>query len=178
MEGPLDPGAHGAHLLGFARPGRPADPEHVEQRVLEHVERFARTEQVALDAYRALAYRALDPRVRYVAELLWDEEDRHHTVLADLAGMLRRPDDRPDPAPGPAADEPEWSPELAREMRDATERLVALERVDLACLRQLRRELRSIRADPAMVLLVELLAHDTRKHIHVLGYLRAALRHG
>ncbi len=59
------------------------------------------------------------------------------------------------------------------ELRAATDELLKLERDDAAELRKLRRQVRSQPTSSLLPLLVDLMVHDTAKHIEILKVIRA-----
>ena len=61
-------------------------------------------------------------------------------------------------------------------LRNETERLLAFEKEDAKELRRLRKELRRSQGYPLLPLLVNLMLHDTAKHIDILRFIRSNAR--
>jgi len=61
------------------------------------------------------------------------------------------------------------------ELRAATEHMLEVEREDAAELKRLRRELKGQPRSTMLPLLVDLMTHDTAKHIEILKLIRAHL---
>ena len=131
----------------------------------------AASEEEMVDAYGRLAESAPDGVVAYLAQLISDDERRHHELLTGMLARLEAqvrwehdtsslPTARHDPAP----------PEL----RDELQRLLAAEHADAAYLRHLRHDLRRLPDAAFLALIVELMALDTTKHIRILEHLCAA----
>ncbi len=130
------------------------------------------SEAEILDEYRLLAA-SPDPAVRYVAQLILEDEERHHRVLSELANKFRASVEFVDPA-----DRVPWiTPSgeraaLGRSLR----RLRNFERRDLRQLRKLARRLRPLRRYSLDGVLVTTLQMDTRKHLRYLRELQRLTR--
>ncbi|MBI4882915.1 MAG: hypothetical protein HY826_02535 [Actinobacteria bacterium] len=135
----------------------------------EHV----RAEAHALQAYENLLEDRADDVASYLINLVLSDEKRHHQMFADMQGTLER--------------SIQW-----REVKShvpsghitgdldallaTTEELLRLEKADLKSLRQLRRTWQRAKGERKLwALLVRTAEMDTKKHIHVLGYLRKLL---
>jgi rubrerythrin len=132
----------------------------------EHVS----SEAELLTSYRQLAEAPDIPEAaRYLIRLVVEDEERHHrlfhemtTALGNGFGWTRDPAAVPELRLG--------SPHRALE--EVTARFLAAERADQKQLRALRKELRPFRDTSLLALLVELMEHDTAKHIRVFTFLR------
>lgn len=143
-----------------------------EQRLFDHLSSHLDTEVDIVREYQALADDAeAAPAVRYVAALIVEDERRHHQLFRDLAESVRQM--------GELRDEDEPIPSLRGLRADAdrvlplTERLMAVEREDAKELKALAQELRDVKDTTLYGLLVELMRHDTEKHLMILRFLRA-----
>lgn len=152
-------------------PSREPDREF-ERAVLDLVERHGKAEGTMLASYRDVAARSsVDDGVKYLVELILEDEKRHHEVFARMANEIRSflwevPLEPSLPALGHRPD-----PDLLAE----TKRLLAFEKQDAKELRQLRKTLRGGPTSSLDALMVELMLHDTAKHIEILKHIVAAL---
>jgi hypothetical protein len=129
-----------------------------------------REEEQFLREYRELATGIDDPGVRLLVELIIEDEERHHALMARLASAARGD------AAGAATAAPVFSADEVAQLREPTERFLAAEREDRRRLRALCRDLRPLRDENLWPLIVELMEIDTRKHVRSLEYLRRRLR--
>jgi rubrerythrin len=155
-----------------SRPVRP-QPSVSEGELLELLESHADHETEALHAYEELAGRSPDEHVRYVAGLLLEDERRHHQLLAEMVNRVRgdaewRPVEPSVPYLGVSHDR--------AGLLDITAQLMDTERDDLRRVRILKRRLRRQRYHSLLSLGADILEFDTRKHLHILAFLRAAAR--
>jgi rubrerythrin len=158
-----------------ARSSRPVGPQpsRSERELLELLESHADDETEALHAYEELAGESPDEHVRYVASLLLDDERRHHQLLAEMVNRVRgdaewRPVEPSVPYLGGSHDR--------AGLLDITARLIETERDDLRRIRVLKRRLRRHRHQSLLSLVADILEFDTRKHLHILAFLRDATR--
>jgi len=103
-----------------------------------------------------------------VARLIVEDEHRHHRLLAAVANSI---------AWGLTAGRPADSvPEILdlshdAELSELTKDLLRRERQDRKELRKLRSALRPYRKTTLWALLMEIMALDTKKHIHMLEFI-------
>jgi rubrerythrin len=139
-----------------------------QREALARLRGHAQGEAAMVDAYRRLIERAPDEVVEYLAQLIYDDERRHHELLADVLGRLeaqvrweqdpsRLPRERRLPAP--------------TAVRDELAHLLAAERADASGLRRLRHELHHLPGTALTTLIVELMELDTTKHVRILEFL-------
>ncbi|MGV3758674.1 MAG: hypothetical protein ACO1PW_03910 [Actinomycetota bacterium] len=143
-----------------------------EVEVLAMLREHAPREGAALSAYQHLVDATEDAGVRYLGRLILEDERRHHGVINEMVQMLEA---FTSGAPR-GADAPELRPRSDPELRAATTELLALEREDARELRQLQRALRGASVPALLPLLVDLMIHDTRKHIAILRAIRSHTR--
>jgi len=147
---------------GLREVGASADERDLVTWIIHH----AQQERELLERYEEVLEQATSPSVRYLVNLILDDERRHHRVLAEIAeaiawGILPTHETAlPRPGHGDA--------DLVAE----TKALLASERHDRAELRRLRRRLARY-SDTMWPLLVDVMAHDTDKHIRILEYVVA-----
>lgn len=144
--------------------GQRAWADKVWAQVVAHVEA---EEDIAGD-YRTAAAQADSPDLRYLIELISEDEARHHRVLTELANSLRSANEwrSIDPSLPEGAGRP-VSPDLMA----ATKRFIEVEKQDARNLEELRRELRPVAATTIWSLLVELMELDTKKHLRILEFI-------
>jgi bacterioferritin (cytochrome b1) len=140
--------------------------EKLYRRLADHVS----SEADLIASYRELAEAPDTPEAaRYLLRLVVDDEERHHRLVREIAlalgnGIAWRHD--PDAVPGLPYSKPD--PALEK----ITNRFLAAERADRKQLRALRKELRPFRDTTSWSLLIELMEHDTAKHIRLLTFVR------
>jgi hypothetical protein len=132
-----------------------------------------REEERFLDSYRELVKSIDDPGTRLLVELIVEDEERHHALMARLAREAREAVDG-----GVATTAPRFSAADVAQLHEPTERFLEAERDDRRQLRALAGALKPLRHSNVWPLVVELMEIDTRKHIRILEYLRARLRQG
>jgi hypothetical protein len=143
-----------------------------EQELYDHVVRHVENEGELLQEYQRLAEDPnASPAFRYVAGLILADERRHHQHFRDLADSiralaeLRRDDEHPIPSlRGLRADRDR--------ILAVTDRLLAAEKADAKELKRLAKELKDVRETTLWGLIVELMQHDTAKHIKILEFIR------
>ncbi len=140
-----------------------------DARVLETLRAHGERERAVVAGYQRLEESSNDEAIKYLARLIIDDEERHRQVLEEMANRLEswiagR-------TVGPST--PALVPQVDRGLLDATHELIHLEHEDAKELRLLQRELRYAPATSLLPLLVELMLHDTEKHIEILHFIRA-----
>jgi rubrerythrin len=134
-----------------------------DERALAHIEEHLAVEAKASSSYETFA-KAEDPAVRYLAGLIAEDEQRHHQVLAKIAAVLQAEVNDVSVPVHPV----EVSAEQRKELLDEARRLLEMEKADATALKELRRELHSAPEETMWPVLVEMMAFDTDKHIHLL----------
>jgi hypothetical protein len=132
-----------------------------------HLTEHGRREGELLDAYVEAAGRTGSAALRYVVELLAEDERRHHRQFEQLASSLKA-DAELDPD-GPAIPRLDFH-RAGEAVRGVTRHLLAQERADLAALKRLRRQLRDVEDTTLWALLVDQMELDTVKHITLLEF--------
>jgi hypothetical protein len=129
-------------------------------------------EGAALEAYkRALEESSASEGVRYLVRLILEDEQRHHQVFAEMANALQSFVEELSVEPRVPGLAPRRDPALL----EVTRRLLALEKEDAKELRQLRKSLRGAPKSMLHPLLVDLMRHDTAKHIAILEHIVSRL---
>ncbi|HVC15088.1 MAG TPA: hypothetical protein VND62_09545 [Acidimicrobiales bacterium] len=132
------------------------------------VSTHADRENAVLDAYQRLVEKSEDEGLRYLVRLIMDDETRHHQqaseMLNELHSFVNDLDVQPRlPSLGARHDDA---------LREQTDRLLAIEKEDAKELQRLRKELRGNGGYALFSLLVNLMVHDTAKHIEILKFIR------
>jgi hypothetical protein len=149
-------------------PRRPSPVGQFDATLIAHLQRHLADEAVVLEEYRRLAG-SDDEAVRYIAQLILEDEERHHRVLTEMLNQVRS-------SVWLVEQQPRVPWARARDvaaLRKSVRRLRAFERHDLRRLRALKRRLAFLRRDSLDGVLVSALMLDTRKH---LLYLRRLAR--
>ena len=98
-----------------------------------------------------------------------EDEARHHQQISEILNELRSSIWELDIQPRV----PNLRVNRDAALRQATERLLVFEREDAKELRRLRRELRRYKEYQMFPLLLDLMIHDTAKHIDILQFIRS-----
>jgi rubrerythrin len=130
-----------------------------------------REEEHFLDSYRELVDAVDQPGARLLVELIIEDEERHHGLMARLAREAREAEE----ADGDTV-VPQFSAEDVARLLEPTERFLDAERDDRRRLRALASALKPLRDTNVWPLVIELMELDTRKHIRILEFLRARMR--
>jgi rubrerythrin len=138
------------------------------QRIIDRLQEHMDSEREALISYGRLVEAAPDGHVRFLMNLILEDERRHHQLFADMAEQLRREVDQRGGA---------GLPEMRRTMdtealRGETKALLELEREDLKMLRDLRKEVAKVADTRWWTALIDIMDADNRKHITILEFVR------
>jgi hypothetical protein len=145
----------------------------LEYAVLHMLETHGEREGSALASYERVAGESsAGGAVQYLVRLILEDERRHHRVFAEMANELKSFVWEVAVEPRTPAMVDRQDPELLQE----TKRLLAFEKGDAKELRQLRKALRHVPRSSLQPLLVDLMLHDTAKHISILEFIRDHLK--
>ena len=141
----------------------------IEEGLYRHLTEHVSSEAEFIAAYRERAEAPDTPEAaRYLIRLVLEDEERHHRVLHEIVTAIGNDIAwRHDPDAVPNL--PYGAPDRA--LSEVTRRFLAVERTDQKQLRALRKELRPFRDTSLWALLVELMEHDTAKHIRILTFI-------
>ena len=138
--------------------------------MFRHLNDHVTSEAEFISAYKELAAASSTPEaVRYLISLVLEDEERHHRLLHEIVAAIENrlaSGNNPDAVPDLTHEPPD------RALEEVTDRFLAAERADAKQLKALRKELRPFRDTSMWPLLVELMEHDTAKHIRLLTYMR------
>jgi hypothetical protein len=144
----------------------------VDNLLIDMLRSHGEREGAALASYQRLAETAEDDGLRYIMHLIMEDEVRHHQqideMLNNLHSFVWELDIQPRVPTMGVRDDPI--------LREETERLLAFEKEDAKDLRRLRKELRGTHMYPLLPLLVNMMLHDTAKHIDILRFIRSRAR--
>lgn len=142
--------------------------------LIEQLEHHLADEATILAEYRDLED-SPDEAVRYLAQLIMDDEQRHHRVLTEILNRFRTSAWFVEQTPRVPSFTKSSDPGA---LKDSVRRLRAFERRDLRQLKKLERRLGVLRRDSINGVLVRSLVMDTRKHLLYLKMLdRMARKH-
>lgn len=141
------------------------------RQLVELVTRHGSEEGKLLAAYEELASKTTDQGVRYLIDLILEDERRHHRLLEEIANSM---------AWGSTSGSPDDStPDMPRalqgELLEQTRRLLRAEKADYREIRRIRRRLRPFAGTTLWALVIDLMMMDTKKHAAILRFLE---RHG
>jgi rubrerythrin len=149
----------------------PHDLSECDRELIEHLSSHVESEKQMIGLYDALAHDD-HPYVAYVANLIAEDEARHHRLFLEWIETIK--------ALAELRDAPDGIPHVdyhpvPHETIAMVDSLLKFEKEDLAASRKLRREIHDVRTSTLWGMLVELVIADTNKHITVLKFLRARL---
>lgn len=139
-----------------------------EQRLYDHIVAHGQGEAEALRAYAELAGSTKSKAFAFLAELILDDERRHHEILEKLAQAVRSSAEMSPVAEGmPFLDLGATSAEV----REATARLLEIEDEDSKALRQLAEDLAPYADTTLWGIIIDVLRADTAKHQAILHFI-------
>jgi hypothetical protein len=143
------------------------------QLLVEHIESQAQGEAQMRSELEALMSPEAPELVRYLANLMIADEQRHHRLLVELANAISG--NHLDDAPAvPAKSGRGFGTE---DMLRTTRSLLRHERSDRGQLKALRAQLKGFKRSTAWPLILDLMKLDARKHILILRFLTIELAH-
>jgi hypothetical protein len=146
-----------------------AGPSAWERDLYAHLSRHVEAERGLLEEYKSAAETSPSKALRYLVNLLIDDEIRHHEIVTELADSLKN--DALLEATDPSIPYLDFDKTSNRDaVIDITDRLLRREHADAQELKRLRRELRDVKDTSLWSLLVGLMESDTQKHIAMLRF--------
>ncbi|HZQ57403.1 MAG TPA: hypothetical protein VFA84_05190 [Acidimicrobiales bacterium] len=145
-----------------------------EDDLYRHLSTHLAAEIDLLTAYKNAADESKSAAFSYLANLIIEDERRHHRVFEELANALRsdvemRPIE-------PAVPDMAGFGDMPQKVVELTDQLLAREEEDAAELRMLARQLRDVRDTTLWQLLVKIMELDTEKHAEILRFVRKHAR--
>jgi hypothetical protein len=145
---------------------------HSSRKVVEALDRHGREEAELLERYQRFVDESEPAAVRYLVELILEDEQRHHRVLEGLANTIAWGSVKGTPEQVVPSFPIRFQGNAA--FRSETQALLHHERRDRSQLRKLRRRLRTYGDDASWELLIDLMRSDTAKHIRILRFILAS----
>jgi rubrerythrin len=145
-----------------------------EEELYEHLTAHESNEQETLEEYRQAAAASGSAAFLYLANLIVEDEKRHHRIFEDLASALRTDAELRSEQPAiPRLDN--WGTNPAHVV-ELTERLMEREREDAKSFHRLDRELKDVRDTTLWGLLMKMMEMDTAKHLEILEFVQKHAR--
>lgn len=135
-----------------------------------HLQEHMDTEREVLRSYGHLAEESTNDHVRYLINLILDDEVRHHRLFSEMIAWLRAESESRNPI-GPTVPS-------ARAILDdpglvaKTDELLQIEREDARELAELKEQVADVDDTRWWTVLIETMELDTNKHIRLLEYIR------
>jgi len=144
----------------------------MEQLLFDAFRDHERDEQEVLDAYAAFAQQTGSQTVRYLINIIVEDERRHHRILAELANTIR--------AEVTFEERGKRLPHLDIHRRDqaildSTRQFLEIERRDRDEFKGLAKQMERVGA-PLDSFLVRLVLDDTDRHIRILRFIERLVR--
>jgi hypothetical protein len=143
----------------------------VEQQLYDHVIAHGRDEGEILAAYERMAEDTDSPAFAFLAQLILDDERKHHQLLDALATTIRTSAEltgEPVPIPHLGGSSTADRERILAE----TERLLDFEEEDNRDLERLAKQLKDVRNTTLWELVVRIMQHDNEKHRRILQFIR------
>jgi rubrerythrin len=147
------------------------DPVGWARALAKHLTWHMDTEREVLREYGRFAEEVTDERLRYLINLVLDDEVRHHRVFSELVNWLRAETETRE-VPGPRVPDDMPTHEDREAILAKTKHLLEVEHEDAQELKALRRDIDKIEDTAWWTILIEAMELDTRKHIKILEYIR------
>jgi rubrerythrin len=140
-----------------------------ERNLYAHLTSHVEAERGLLKEYRSAAETCPSKALRYLINLLIEDEIRHHRIFMELADSLKN--DALLKGKDPSVPYSDFDKASNRDaVIDLTDQLLRKEQEDAQELKQLRHELRDVKDTSLWDLLVDLMERDTKKHIAILRF--------
>ena len=163
-----DEGAGGQATFGVALEGlRATGASSGTRDLVELIARHGAEEGELLATYERLATEAPDASVRYLIDLILEDERRHHRLLAELSNAMAW--DSVGQPPEPVT--PRLPRKISGALYEQTRLLRKSEQADYRALRRIRRRLRPFASTTLWGLIIDLMLLDTKKHATILRFL-------
>jgi hypothetical protein len=142
-------------------------PSVWERDLYDHLAGHVEAERALLEAYSTAVEESTSKALRYLVNLLLEDEGRHNRIITELAGSLRTESlgGRDSVVPNLDFDGANHDAVI-----DLTNQLLQREQEDAKELKRLQHELRDVKDTSLWSLLVDLMVQDTRKHVSILRF--------
>lgn len=146
----------------------PAGLSRTEQRLYEHIAEHIESEAGMLELYQTLV-ESEHPLVRYMAQLIAEDEARHHRLFEQWLEAMQSGAEWTQIASGmPAID---VGPTSAKTLT-LLDSLIDFEKDDLRSTRRLRKAIATMPDTNIWDIIVKLVIADTKKHLAMLKFIR------
>jgi hypothetical protein len=146
-----------------------AGPSAWERELYAHLTSHVEAERGLLQEYRTAAETSPSKALRYLVNLLIEDEIRHHRIFTELSESLKNDALLKDSDPSiPYIDFDKSSNRDA--VIDLTDQLLRREQADAQELKRLGRLIRDVKDTSLWGLLVDVMERDTQKHIAILRF--------
>jgi rubrerythrin len=144
----------------------------LDERLFDAFQGHEREEQEVLEAYAAFAEQTGSQTVRYLINIIVEDERRHHRILAELANTIR--------AEATFEERGRRVPDLDIHRRDqaildSTRQFLEIERRDRDEFKGLAKQMDRLGA-PLNSFLVRMVLDDTDRHIRILRFIERLVR--
>jgi rubrerythrin len=139
-----------------------------ERQMFEHLTEHTAHEGAMLQEYAAIADSTESKALRYVINMLLEDERRHHRYFNELAASLKSEAELS--AEDPIVPRLDLDRVDRADLRETTRRLIEHEKSDAKELERLRKELGDVKDTTLWALLVDIMSRDTEKHIAILRF--------
>jgi len=151
----------------------PADEKSPIEKLLAQLEAHEREEEDVLKDYEAAAKDAPDAGFRFLMGLVLEDEQRHHRLSKAMADEVERSlmwlkNEEPLPPISPTGEE-------CKQLLRQTERFLQIERDGERQLADMHGQVKEHNAG-LFELIVDMMRADTRKHVHILEYIKKRLQ--
>ncbi|MFP3906766.1 MAG: hypothetical protein ACLFWR_07020 [Acidimicrobiales bacterium] len=141
-----------------------------DKRLYDHVSSHVVNEVGALKEYEALAASTESNAFRFLAQMILEDERKHHRLLADLAQTIKATSEWSPREPTPL---PFLDLHKDREaILAATEKLIAIEKEDQEELKKLAKEVKDLKDTTVWDLVLKIMEADNAKHQMILKFVR------
>ena len=149
-------------------------PSSWERELWKHLTSHVEAERGLLEEYSRIADDSNSKALRFLANLLVEDEIRHHRLFSELADSLET--EALFKKEEPSVPDLDFNLANRKAVLTAIDQLIEKENEDARLLKQLQHELRSVKDTTLWGLLVDLMQRDTQKHIAVLRYTKRLAR--
>jgi rubrerythrin len=148
-----------------------AGPSAWERDLYAHLTTHVEAERELLKEYRSAAESSPSKALRYLVNLLIEDEIRHHRIFMELADSLKN--DALLTGKEPTVPHIDFDKAANRQaVIDITDRLLQKEQEDASQLKHLQHELRDLKDTSLWNLIVDLMQRDTQKHIAIARFVK------
>lgn len=138
------------------------------QQLAHYLQEHMDTEREALREYAHLAEETKSDQVRFLINMILDDEVRHHRIFQDMVNWIRAEHSQRSDIESRIGFGASSSGDEREHLLEMTERMLRLEREDETELRELDKIVVEVADTAWWSALVDSMRHDTRKHIMLL----------